>query len=181
MWPLIVGGALLAGGTAASMYGNNKAMRAGAAVLQAENRRQRGFDRELGTRTDQLLAESVPVAAMGDELREGGNAAAELNTQAQAIQSGATAAGGQVLTAGRSNRVSSAARNLARARAAKKKADQKDLTRGQFTLDRSRIQQRSQNSQAIAGVEAQDAAQAGSGWRTAGGLMQSAGFLSMLA
>lgn len=177
VWPLIVGGALLAGGTAASMYGNNKATRAGNAVLAAERARQRGLDAELGQRTDQLLESANPSAAMGDELRLGGNASAELGKLGDNIQAGA----GETLTPGRNNRVQTAARAIARSRAAKKKSAEKDLERGQFTLDRSRIQQRSKNSQEIAGIEAEQASQKGAGWRTAGGLMQSAGFLSMMA
>lgn len=180
-WPLIVGGALLAGGTAASMHGNNKAIKAGNRVVRAEGARQAGLNRELEQRTDQMLAASNPTAAMGDELRIGSNNAAELAQVASNVQAGAGAAGGQALTAGRSNRVRSAAQAIARARAAKAKASEKDLAMGQYALDRSRIQQRSQNSQAIAGIEAQDAAGAGSGWRTAGGLMQAGGFLSMMS
>lgn len=181
MLPLIIGGGLLVGGTVAGMIGNKKATKAGQAVLRAEGARQRVLDGELQRRSDQLLAASNPVAAMGDELALGGNYAADLNAQAGAIQAGALASGGVALAPGRSNRIRSAATLIARSRAAGKKGRERDLTRDQFALDRSRIQQRSQDSQAIAAIEAEDASRVGSGWRAAGGLAQGLGMGTMMA
>jgi hypothetical protein len=181
MWPLIIGGALMAGGAGASMYGNRKALRAGRRVVQAERARQAGMDRELEAESDAAINAAAPSPNMSAEIEAGNQAAAGLEQVGTQVQDGATANGGPTLAPGRMGRIRSAAQAMARQRAAKKQASDKDLMLAQFGLNRSRIQQRSKNSQAIAAVEAEDAAQAGGNWRMAGGLMSAGGMGTLMA
>jgi hypothetical protein len=181
MWPLIIGGALMTGGAAASMQGNRMATRAGRRVVQAERGRQAGMDRELAGESDTLINGMAPSPNMSAEIEAGNQAAAGLDAVGTQVQDGAAANGGPVLTPGRMGRVRSAAQQMARMRAAKKAASDKSLLADQFNLNKTRIQQRSRNSQGIAAVEAEDAAQAGGNWRMLGGLMSAGGMGSMMA
>ncbi len=181
MWPLIIGGALMAGGAAASMQGNRIATRAGRRVVQAERGRQAGMDQELGQESDTLLNGMTPSPNMSAEIEAGNQAALGLDAVGTQVQDGATANGGPALAPGRMGRIRSAAQAMARQRAAKKQASDKDSVLAQFNLNKTRIQQRSRNSQGIAAVEAEDAAQAGGNWRMLGGLMSAGGMGTLMA
>lgn len=181
MWQYILGGAAMGGGILAGMHGASQARDAQAGVLRAETRRQAGLDRELGAKTDALLAEQAPLATIATEQADTAAGGAELNQLSSDVQAGAQAVGLPGLTAGTAGRIQTAARRLARLRAQRRGGDRARLALEQYLTDRSRIAQRSRTSQGIAGVEAQDAAGVGQGWRDLGQGLTGLSSLALLA
>lgn len=181
MWQYVIGGALLAGGAAANMKGASMATKAGARVIRAETARQEGMNRELDAKTGEMIAEISPTGLIAQENAQTDAAASEMAATGDQVQAGASANGAPEMSAGTKSRVMTAARALARRRAQRANADRSNLIANQYEVDRSRIAQRSRDSQAIAGVEAVDASRSGQGWRDGGGLMSGAGLITMMA
>lgn len=175
VWPLILGAALVVGGAAAQAKGARDAGRAQKKVLDRENRRQAQFDQQYAAKTDAAVAQSSPVAVLPQESNDAQANAAELATLGQQVQAGSGMAGGLTLTPGQGQRVSNAARALAQLRATQKGSDTVRTLASQLAIDRNRLAQKAARSKEITGLEAGDAANAGSNARMLGGVAQGGG------